>query len=52
VHVLGWLGWSRRFAATLNAARRPFHALNYVCSCGGGPVLSVRFMSGLMDRVV
>lgn len=27
---------SRRFAATLNAATRPFHVINYLGSCGGG----------------
>ena len=29
VHLLGRLGWSRRFAATLNALHRPFHLINY-----------------------
>src|SRR5215207_9647066 len=28
--------WSRRFAAILNAAWRPFHVINYVGSVGGG----------------
>jgi hypothetical protein len=36
VHLLGRLGWSRRFAATLNALHRPFHVINYLGSCGGG----------------
>ena len=27
---------SRLFAATLNAATRPFHVVNYLGSCGGG----------------
>jgi hypothetical protein len=27
---------SRGFAATLNAATRPFHVINYLGSCGGG----------------
>jgi hypothetical protein len=49
VHALGRLGWSRRFAATLNAARRPFHLINYLGSCGGGQVLPVRTMIKLMD---
>jgi hypothetical protein len=35
VHVLGRLGLSRGFAATLNASRRPFHVINYLGSCGG-----------------
>ena len=28
VHVLGRIGWSWRFAATLNAIHRPFHLVN------------------------
>jgi hypothetical protein len=36
VHTLGRLGRSRGFAATLNAARHPFHLINYLGSCGGG----------------
>jgi hypothetical protein len=30
--------WSHRFAATLDAGRRPFHLFNYLGSCGGGQV--------------
>ena len=52
VHVLGRLGWSRRFAATLNAAWRPFHVINYLGSCGGGLVLSPRRMTALMDLTI
>lgn len=52
VHTLGQLGWSRRFAATLNSARRPFHLINYLGSCLGGQVLSVRAMVALMDRTI
>src|SRR6478672_5642798 len=52
VHLLGRLGWSRRFAATLNAAWRPFHRLNYLGSCGGGLVLAPGRMAGLMDLTI
>ena len=41
-------GYSRVFAAALNAGRRPFHVVNYLGSCGGpvvfsGPRLVARF---------
>ena len=49
VHTLGRLGWSRRFAATLNALYRPFQVINYLGSCGGGQLLSPRRMTALMD---
>ena len=49
VHVLGRLGWSRRFAATLNAARRPFHLINYLGSVGGGQLLTPPAMARLLD---
>jgi len=52
VHLLGRLGWSRRFAATLNAVWRPFHLINYLGSCGGGLVLSPRRMTALMDLTI
>lgn len=52
VHALGRLGWSRRFAATLNATQRPFHVINYLGSCGGGHLLSVRAMTGQLDRTL
>jgi hypothetical protein len=52
VHLLGRLGWSRWFAATLNAAHRPFHLINYLGSCGGGQLLSPRRMTMLMDSTV
>jgi hypothetical protein len=52
VHALGRLGWSRRFATTLNAVGRPFHLINYLGSCGGGQLLSVRAMTGLLDRTL
>lgn len=44
--------WSRRFAATLNAGRRPFHMINYVGSVGGGQLLPKRAMIALMDRTI
>jgi hypothetical protein len=43
---------SRRFAALLNAATRPFHLVNYVGSLGGARVLGYSRMEALMDRVV
>ena len=54
VHGFGSLpaGWSRRFAATLNAGRRPFHVINYLGSCGGGQVLPKAAMTALMDRTI
>ena len=52
VHLLGRLGWSRRFAATLNALNRPFHLINYAGSCGGGLLLSPRRMAALMDTTI
>ena len=52
VHLLGWLGWSRRFAATLNSLRGPFHVINYLGSVGGGQLLSPAAMTRLMDRTV
>ncbi|HZA32154.1 MAG TPA: DinB family protein [Propionibacteriaceae bacterium] len=52
VHTLGRLGWSRRFAATLNAARRPFHLINYLGSVGGGQLLTPQTMAHLMDRTI
>src|SRR6478609_3469930 len=52
VHTLGRLGWSRRFAATLNAARRPFHLINYLGSVGGGQLLPTTATAALLDRTV
>jgi hypothetical protein len=54
VHGFGQLppAWSRRFAATLNAGRRPFHLINYLGSCGGGLVLPTPAMTALMDRTI
>ena len=44
--------WSRRFAAALNAGRRPFHLINYLGSVGGGQVLPNRALIALMDRTI
>jgi len=52
VHVLGRLGWSRRFATTLNALYRPFHVINYLGSCIGGQLLSPRRMAALLDATM
>lgn len=52
VHLLGRLGWSRRFAAALNACRVPFHAINYLGSVGGGLLLRPATMAALLDRTV
>ena len=52
VHALGRIGHSHGFAATLNAARRPFHVVNYVGSCVGGQILSTRAMAALLDRAI
>jgi DinB superfamily len=54
VHGFGRLpaAWSRRFAAILNAGRRPFHVINYLGSFGGGQVLPKTVMTALLDRTV
>jgi hypothetical protein len=43
---------SKAFAATLNAATRPFHVVNYLGSLGGGRVLGRAGMGRVMDLVV
>lgn len=43
---------SKAFAATLNAATRPFHGVNYLGSLGGGRVLGRSGMARLMDFVI
>jgi hypothetical protein len=45
-------GVSRGYAALLNAARRPFHAVNYWGSCGGARVFRGDRMGRAMDRVI
>jgi hypothetical protein len=54
VHGFGHLpaSWSSRFAATLDAGRRPFHLINYLGSCGGGQVLPRPATTALMDRTI
>ena len=52
VHLLGRLSWSRRFAATLNAAHRPFHLINYAGTAGGGLLLTPRRMAAVMDATI
>lgn len=44
--------YSKTFAAGLNAATRPFHALNYAGSLGGARVLGYPGMTKVMDHVV
>lgn len=52
VRTLGRLGYSRGFAATLNAGRRPFHAINYVGPRLAARLLSPRAMAVLLDAVI
>lgn len=52
VQLLGRLGWSRGFAATLNACRRPFHVINYLGSWGGGHLVPPARMVTLMRRTI
>jgi hypothetical protein len=43
---------SRGFAGLLNAAKVPFHVVNFVGSWGGGTVLGPRLQLRLMGRVI
>jgi uncharacterized membrane protein len=52
VRTLGRLGWSRGFAATLNACRSPFHLINYLGAVGGGWILTPRAMTRVLDRTM
>jgi hypothetical protein len=52
VRLLGRWGRSRRFAASLNAARRPFHVVNYVGSWAGGQIVPPATMVALMRRTL
>src|SRR3954470_759108 len=45
-------GASRAFAAILDAATRPFHAINYGGSLFGGRILGLAGMERLMERVL
>jgi len=44
--------FSRMFAGILNAGTRPFHAVNYLGSCGGALVFHGPRLVRLSDRVV
>jgi DinB superfamily len=44
--------FSRRFAAGLNAATRPFHLVNYLGSLGGARILGYARMERLMAHVI
>jgi len=54
VHVFGRLpdGYSRRFAAALNAGTRLFHVINYLGGCGGALVFHGPRLTRLFDRTV
>ena len=52
VHLLGRLGWSQRFAGVLNAARGPFHIINYLGSVGGGQLMRPTAMAALLSRTL
>ena len=45
-------GFSRRFAAALNAGTRPFHVINYLGGCGGALVFHGPRLTRLLDRTV
>lgn len=45
-------GFSRRFAAALNAATRPFHVINYLGGCSGALVFHGPRLTRLFDRIV
>ena len=48
VHLLGRWGRSRRFAAALGAAHRPFHVINFLGSWAGGQLVPPSAMVTLM----
>jgi len=52
VHLLGRLGWSRGFAAVLNAGRGPFHLVNYLGSWVGGQLVPPAATVRLMERTL
>jgi hypothetical protein len=52
VRTLGRIGYSQRFAASLNAGRRPFHAINYLGPCIAARLLSPCAMTALLDAVI
>src|SRR5690606_20505622 len=44
--------FSRVFAATLDAATRPFHVVNYLSALPGGAMVGRRALGKLMDRTL
>jgi hypothetical protein len=52
VRTLGRLGYSRGFATALNAARCPFHLVNYLDPCLAARLLSPRATIVLLDAVI
>lgn len=44
--------FGRTFAAVLNAGTRPFHAINYLGSCGGALVFRGPRLSRQLDRTI
>nr|WP_179791619.1 DinB family protein [Actinopolymorpha rutila] len=46
------VGFSRRFAWILNATTKPFHAVNYLGSCGGALVFRGTRLTRKFDRTV
>jgi hypothetical protein len=54
VRLVGRLpdGVSRRFAGLLNAARVPFHVVNFAGSWGGGTIVGPRLQIALMERTL
>ena len=48
----GRFGHSRGFAATLNAARRPFHLINYLGSCARPSAPHDPCHVNLLDRII
>jgi hypothetical protein len=45
-------GFSRVFAAALNAATGPFHTVNYLGSCGGGRVFRGQRLTTKFDKTI
>jgi hypothetical protein len=54
VRVFGVLpdGASKAFARVLDSARRPFHLINYLGSCGGARIIPPRRMTQMLDGVI
>src|SRR6266540_3099549 len=45
-------GFSRTFAAALNATTRPFHTVNYLGSCGGALVFRGQRLTAKFDKTI